>query len=174
MTILASTIHYAIAGRGAVISPCGEYRYLLTRVLQGPNPPLIFCMLNPSTADATFDDPTIRRCVGFANREGARALIVINLYAMRATDPRELLKALDPVGPDNDNTIKTVLRSAGKRVVCAWGAFPNAASRAMDVARMLQREMSAELVCLGVTSKGMPRHPLYVKSDQPLVPYTGS
>lgn len=163
--------------RGAIISDCGTYRYLLSRVLQGHGDPLVFIMLNPSTADAMQDDPTIRRCVGFANREGASAMVVINLYAFRATEPQcmfiEERLGVDIVGPQNNEMIRKVVGWPASRVVCAWGAAHHAMLRAREVERIL-RERGAELVCLGTTGKGMPRHPLYVKSDQPLVPYTGS
>lgn len=147
----------------------GRYRYMLTRVLPEIGEPLVFCMLNPSTANATQDDPTIRRCVGFALREGAEALIVVNLYARRATKPKDLWAAADPVGCENDDVIRFL--GAGRRVVCAWGSNAKPA-RVKAVASML-RNQGATLLCLGTTANGSPRHPLYVRADQPLVPYTG-
>lgn len=89
----------------AEISPCGQYRYKLMRsILQvvGWDKPALFIMLNPSTADADIDDPTVRRCIGFAKREMCSSLTVVNLYALRATDPRQLMKHQNPVGPLND------------------------------------------------------------------------
>ena len=111
---------------GAVISACGKYRYTLTRVLQYDEPitptgQITFVMLNPSTADATEDDPTIRRCIGFARGFKAEALNVVNLYALRATDPKELWKVTDPVGgSSNDYWIKRILETSSV-IICAWG-----------------------------------------------------
>jgi hypothetical protein len=177
MSLMESHERIVSGTRAAVLSKCGNYRYVLMRQLQGMGPPMVFCMLNPSTADHANDDPTIRRCIGFANREGASALAVINLFAFRSTNPYDLLAdGMDPVGPENDEAIRGVLRTMNRRVVCAWGASLSAEcfvrSRAISVERML-RATGAELVCLGTTARGLPRHPLYVKADQPLVPYNG-
>ena len=153
---------------GAVLSPDEKYRYLLTREL-GAGPPLVFIMLNPSTADAEVDDPTIRRCIRFAARENAGHLVVVNLFALRATDPRELARDPDPFGPRNNKFILMHCRP-DSRVVAAWGAHPFAAARARTVARIVD-VAGASLECLGVTKDGHPRHPLYVRADAPLVPY---
>lgn len=156
----------------AEISPCGQYRYQLRRlstVRQPSGPPAVFLMLNPSTADALQDDPTIRRCRGFAERWGCNGLVVVNLYGLRSSDPRALDQHSNPVGPNNDSWI---LRSAREsaRVVCAWGvnAKPD---RVRDVVEVLDA-LGIELVCLGATKHGHPRHPLYVRADQPLVPWS--
>src|SRR5580765_5070589 len=121
---------------GATISPDGKYRYLLSREYEdGMFGTVLFVMLNPSTADATKDDATIRRCVGFTKRWGYSTLEVVNLFAFRATHPRDLWKADDPVGPDNDVTISDAVRRA-QLIVAAWGVcrYP----RAMDVLRVLK------------------------------------
>lgn len=151
----------------AVISPCGRYRYTLTR-RWGEGAPLLFVMLNPSTADASVDDPTIRRCLGFARREGFQALEVVNLFAFRATDPAELVTAVCPIGPDNTRHLIEARRRAGL-VVAAWGAFVPRAyrDRPQDVINVL----ACGLLCLGMTAKGEPRHPLFVRGDAPLVPF---
>lgn len=157
----------------AKLSDCGTYRYWLER-RWGDTAPMVFVMLNPSTADATEDDPTIRRCRSFAEREGAGGLIVVNLFALRATNPAELQKHDEPVGPDNvQNVGQALLLAAITRgyVVCAWGAHDMATREA----RRLRRRASdccVELRCLGLTKAGAPRHPLYLKSDAPLVPYS--
>lgn len=159
----------------AVISDDGVYRYRLDRELESHSllakdfRPLVFCMLNPSTADATLDDPTIRRCVGFAQRENAPRLTVVNVYAYRATDPKVMLLAHDPVGPENIHHILDAVK-AGKRLVCAWGV--NAGS--IDVSNLvsLLKAEGVELLCLGTTKDGHPRHPLYVRADQPLIPWS--
>ena len=106
----------------AVISACGRYRYLLTRQV-GPGPrTATFIMLNPSTADATNDDPTIRRCIGFARQWGCGRLAVLNLFAFRATEPADLKRAEEPVGPENRAWFeRTLLGTPDGPVVCGWG-----------------------------------------------------
>lgn len=149
----------------AIISDCGQYRYRLTRDW-GHGRRLPFCMLNPSTADADIDDPTIRRCIGFAKREGYGGLVVVNLFAFRATDPKAMQAAAFPFGPDNHSHLSTVARAASALdipIVCAWGANDRG-----DVAKSIFREAEVRMVCLGRTKDGSPRHPLYVRGDQPL------
>ena len=153
--------------RSADVSPDGTYRYYLgrrwnadpaTRALT-----LAFIMLNPSTADAEQDDPTIRKCVGFARRLGYDAISVFNLFAYRATDPADLKRAMragvDVVGPENDERLGTLLRgrlAVGQGVVAAWGAHaPDGRVRAV-----LAMPGSRALCTLGLTAKGVPRHPL--------------
>jgi hypothetical protein len=149
----------------AVISECGGYRYSLSR-RWGSGPALRVVMLNPSTADATVDDPTIRRCIGFARREGFAALTVLNLYAYRATDPKALLTCPDPVGPDNNAWLAAHLQGSAS-VLAAWGAN----ARPERVQRVLSLVRGVDWRCLGTTKQGHPRHPLYVRGDQPLVPF---
>jgi hypothetical protein len=148
----------------AVISDCGTYRYRLTR---GPfdSRALCFVMLNPSTADAATDDPTIRRCIAFAAREGCPSITVCNAYALRATNPRELRSHRDPVGPHNHIHLDGIA-CAYDRIVVAWGATINE-QREREVVGILRR-YNARLLCLGKTKLGYPRHPLYVRGDQPL------
>jgi hypothetical protein len=161
----------------AIISTDGVYRYRLERKINVPgllykNPearPLAFCMLNPSTADAEIDDPTIRRCIGFAEREGANSLIVVNVYALRSTDPQKLWLAVDPVGPLNFDHIHKAAVEAG-RVIVAWGV--NAKASDVENAMFELRKSGAKVLCLGTTKAGHPRHPLYVKKDQPLIPWS--
>lgn len=153
----------------AKLSPCGQYRYQLARVW-GTGDALVFVMLNPSTADADVDDPTIRRCMGFAKREGAAGIIVYNLYAFRATSPADMKAAVDPHGPNNDGWLSGLAiwaREAKNPVVCAWGTHADHST----VDRFKQNFIGAPLVCLGTTKDGHPRHPLYVKGDQPLVSF---
>lgn len=153
----------------AQMSPCEQYRYILTR-RWGVGRSAVFVMLNPSTADAATDDPTIRRCVSFARREGCSGITVVNLYAFRATGPADMLKAGDPVGPANDVYLVGAINGAadsGSPVIAAWGANGNAI-RARVVVNMAW-EAGVELMCLGVTKGGSPRHPLYVRGDTPLV-----
>lgn len=152
----------------AALSPCGTYRYLLTRGLPSPlrwMRPVTFVMLNPSTADADRDDPTIRRCLAFARAWQCTELRVVNLFAYRATDPKELLQAADPVGPENDEHIRRAARGAAF-VVAAWGAHKVAEERAQHVLGLIDGLKGIGLQCLGTTKSGAPRHPLYVPADQ--------
>lgn len=155
--------------KNAVLSPCGAYRYMLTR-RWATGPLMPFVMLNPSTADAEIDDPTIRRCIGFAKREGAAGIVVGNVYAFRATNPAELRSVADPFGPDNSmalSAVSLISVANGLPVVCAWGNAGEATDRHHDALV----KQGARLVCLGKTKKGHPRHPLYVRADQPFEPF---
>jgi hypothetical protein len=159
--------------RMAMISPGGLYRYWLGR-RWGEGPRMVFVMLNPSTADGRQDDPTIRRCIGFAKREGCGGVEVVNLYALRATKPIHLLDTPDPEGPDNPlawaQTLYPDERDGDEPlgpVVAAWGAFDHP-----DLPESVAlRGCSAPMVCLGRTKEGRPRHPLYVRADQELEPW---
>lgn len=155
----------------ATLSDCGRYRYTLLRPIDQRCVPLpghpepsgvcMFVMLNPSTADAMADDPTIRRCTDYARRWGHTRLTVVNLFAFRATRPAWLLQAEDPVGPDNDAHIATQAQTAA-RVVLAWGTG-GAASRllAERVPRVLAL-LPWPLHALALTADGQPGHPLYL------------
>lgn len=159
----------AAVQKSANISACGLYRYSLSRLWAG-RPLMVFVMLNPSTADADLDDRTVRRCIGFARREGMGGLGVMNLYAYRATNPKALLTCDDPVGPQNDGVLTAVLnesRNMGYPVVAAWGVN----AKPDRVTQVLGLVPTTSWLCLGTTKDGHPRHPLYVKGDQPLVPF---
>lgn len=159
------------AAGGAALSHDGRYRYRLWRTWDESAPPLVFAMLNPSTADAEVDDPTIRRCIGFAKRDGFGGIEVVNLYAYRATKPADLWRTGDPIGPDNDRTLRDVFEAAagaGFPVVAAWGANAKP-SRVSWVRSMPHAEV---LHHLGLTDKGAPRHPLYLRGDSPLTRWT--
>lgn len=150
---------------GAILSGDDRYRYRLWRSW-GDGERMAWVMLNPSTADAAVDDPTIRRCISFAKREGYDGIEVINLYALRATDPKELIVADDPEGPDNEKHWEEVLHdhSIGM-VVAAWGA----GLKAQIPSRALSLWSLGGWYCLGKTKSGEPRHPLYIRGDQELV-----
>lgn len=187
----------------ALLSACGTYRYTLGRNLidvpsrmtarqietivgddpeveatpesiQRSHKPCLFVMLNPSTADASLDDPTIRRCKGFAQREGCTFLTVVNLFALRSTDPDELARHPEPVGVENVTHISRELRrhnpSLGHLVIAAWGAHPMARHFGVTAIRDRLREEGA--LCLGMTKDGEPRHPLYLRADAALIPWT--
>lgn len=144
----------------------GPFRYSLTRrrLLLGGSGDVVFVMLNPSTADATHDDPTIRRCFDFMVQLGGARLVVVNLFAFRATDPKALWTAqaagADVVGPRNDSAIFGA--AVGARVIVAWGAIPaSAEARARDVFAILERH-ARTVEALATTKGGQPRHPLYL------------
>jgi hypothetical protein len=150
------------AARGrAYISEDGLYRYSLTREVApgAPNGTCTFIMLNPSTADAEHDDPTIRRCIGFACAWGFERLKVVNLYAYRATNPSDLWLADDPIGPDNDHVLSLVF-GGSDLLIAAWGCH----AKLDRVAEILSWPIRPRL-CLGLTKAGQPRHPLYLKGD---------
>lgn len=144
----------------ARFSPCRTWRYTLERVW-GSGEAAVFIGLNPSTADETEDDPTIRRCIGFAQSWGYDRLIMCNLYAYRSTDPKGLLATPDPVGPENDVALQVSAEGAGV-VVAAWGVHGKP-DRVGHV-----RGLLPDLLCLGHTKAGAPKHPLYLPKDTPL------
>lgn len=154
-----------IASRGAELSPCGQYRYQLTRTLAdgGGRGPCTFIMLNPSTADHTKDDPTIRRCLGYVSDWGYDQLRVVNLFAWRATWPRDLFAAIDPTGVRNDWWIERTVRDSNM-VVAAWGAHGTRRGRGSAIRAQLGHR---RVHCLGLTADGQPRHPLYVARAHP-------
>lgn len=154
----------------AVISPCQTYRYWLRRPLSDEGISVGFIMLNPSTADAQFDDPTIRRCMGFAEAWGGRELIVVNLFGYRATDPADLKKASAPIGPDNDAAIDQAMRRCDL-VVAAWGNHGLYKRRADSLRRRVGKT-ARHLHYLKLTGKGQPSHPLYLKADLQPVAWT--
>lgn len=156
---------------GAKLSPCGTYRYTLDRVWDSGSPAAVYVMLNPSTADASEDDRTIVRCINFAKREGYGGITVVNLFALRSTDPEALRSHPDPVGPDNTAWLNVVLDRGPGAVIAAWGAHPFARARAAEVAALIAAH-GTPLKCLGVSLAGHPRHPLYLKADTPLINYT--
>lgn len=160
------------------------YRYVLRRNLGfAPGGTVLWIMLNPSTADDQVDDPTIRRVKAFSMAWGHDSLVVVNLFAMRATDPRDLYfghKSASPpdiVGPANDATIIAEARPC-RRIVCAWGANkaardPKLGERASAVESMLcHGDRFPLLDCLGITKRSHePRHPLYVPRNQAAIGY---
>jgi len=132
-------------------------------VWDASRPACNFIGLNPSTATETLDDPTIRRCMGFARRDGAGSLIMTNLFAFRATNPKEMLAEEEPIGDDNDEHILRCAKEAFL-VILACGNHGAHRGRLARVAVML-RSNGVELLCLGTTESGMPLHPLYLKGD---------
>ncbi|HEY5482808.1 MAG TPA: DUF1643 domain-containing protein [Propionibacteriaceae bacterium] len=154
------------------------YRYQLTRDLEPERISgdwnLYWIMLNPSTADEELDDPTIRRVKGFTARLGFSRLTVVNLYGLRATSPADLWTADDPIGPENDLAVKQAALHAAyfsSPIVAAWGALARP-KRVEEVLALIRGVRAMGLLsCLGTTNSGAPRHPLYLRSDAPLVPW---
>lgn len=151
----------------AIFSVDRLYRYELWRRWKTSDRYCLFIGLNPSTADAVKDDPTIRRCVAFAKRWGYDALCMVNLFALRATNPEHMLAHFAPIGPENDAHIELCAKDAGI-VIAGWGANGNHLGRAAYVNARL-RKMNVTLHALKFTNDGQPRHPLYLRGDlQPI------
>jgi len=150
----------------AIFSKCRKYRYVLGRSWQGTGPVVMFVGLNPSTADETTDDPTIRRCVGFAKAWGFTGLVMLNLFAYRATDPKVMNSYCSPVGEENDAYLRGYHQGSGMTVAC-WGANGwMRGNRGLDVRRLLLRTEQGKLYHLGLTPRtGEPKHPLHLKKD---------
>ncbi|MBL8224715.1 MAG: DUF1643 domain-containing protein [Chromatiales bacterium] len=141
---------------GAEFSPCRLYRYALWRIWDPAAGTVNFIGLNPSTADEQIDDPTIRRCIGFARDWGYGGLVMTNLFAFRATEPAVMKAAEEPVGPDNDVRIAECARKAAV-VIAAWGQHGSHRGRDRFV-----RGQIARLHYLRLTKGGHPGHPLYL------------
>lgn len=156
--------HYAIEGctSGALFSPCRTYRYALWRHWdwQGYGNVVGFVGLNPSTADEQVNDPTIRRCIDFAKRWGYGGLVMLNLFAYRATLPQDMKAAVDPIGPDNNEQLSYYQSQCGK-LVAAWGKHGSHKGRQAGILDVLR----GPLFCLGVNGDGSPKHPLYIRGD---------
>lgn len=151
--------------KSAVISDDGLYRYKLTREASRGAAAVNFIMLNPSTADHAIDDPTIRRCLGFARSWGFDNLVVTNLFAWRATDPKNMKAADDPVGPENDRYLVEAATSAAL-VVCAWGNHGTTMNRSKIVQRLLSDAiLPRRLHCISRSKAGHPGHPLYLRGN---------
>lgn len=156
----------------AVYSDCERFRYLLTRVWDESGPRALFVMLNPSTATEVQNDPTVERCERRARALGFGAFRVTNIFAFRATDPKNMRAEPDPVGPENDAAILESVRwvGAGGRIICAWGAHGAHMGRGAAVERLL-RGSGHELFHLGLTKAGDPKHPLYIGYDRQPEPW---
>lgn len=152
---------------GAIFSSNRRYRYALWRRWEKNAPYALFIGLNPSTADEFEDDPTIRRCRRFASDWGFGALCMVNLFAIRSRDPKDMMRFDRPIGVENDAFLRAMACGAGV-IVCAWGANGGHRDRDKKVLSLLKRY---EMKCLGTTKEGQPKHPLYIKADQPLEAY---
>lgn len=156
-----------LCGSGAVID--GPYRYPLWREWDPDRPRLLWVLLNPSTADAHREDPTLRRCLAFSQTWSFGSLEIVNLYAWRSSTPQALANVENPVGDLNDRHIQEAAQRSST-VVAAWGAYKALDGRDRAVMALL----TSPLWCLGTSRDGHPRHPLYIKADTRLRPFSAS
>ncbi len=152
----------------AKISKDGRYRYVLRRIWNKDVRRMLFVCVNPSTADDVDDDPTVRRCIAFAAREGWGGIGIVNLFALRNPSPRDMKLDPDPVGPGNDQWIMREALHSGV-VVAAWGAHGLHNGRGYEVWKLLKRV--GAVFCYGVNKTLTPKHPLYIPDNSPLRPY---
>jgi len=150
---------------GASFSPCRLYRYSLWRFWNKPKGYVAFMCLNPSTADETNPDPTVTRCINFANSWGYGGMMMLNLFAYRSTDPKQLLMVTDPVGPENDIYIRNA-SSRSDLTIIAWGVDKAIGKRSDEVLKLLK-----DPHYLALTKNGSPWHPLYLKGSLKPVPF---
>jgi hypothetical protein len=155
--------------RSAQFDDTGRYRYSLFRQWQPALPGLTIIMLNPSLADATADDPTIRRCIGLAYGWDFGAITVVNLFAYSTAYPRHLKQVNDPVGSENDAALRKAALE-GEKILLAWGNWGCLHGRDQAVLRWLS-PFHNKFCCLGRNRTGQPRHPLYVSRDIKLRPW---
>lgn len=180
MTVKAIHAYDAVRSdeSNAVFSSCGLYRYALIRnwtspLLDEEVKRVAFIGLNPSTADATKNDPTVRRCIQFAKDWGYTGIVMLNAFAYRATDPHVMKMAVDPTGGQNDSVLAHVCDQMDCVVAC-WGTHCGHRRRDAELSLLLPQH--APIDCLGFTQGGLPKHPLYLKSSTvpvPFWPFTG-
>ncbi|MBW4441405.1 MAG: DUF1643 domain-containing protein [Plectolyngbya sp. WJT66-NPBG17] len=154
------------SGNGTIFDSSGAYRYALWRSWNS-DPRIGFVMLNPNQADAELNDPTIRRCIGFAKSWGFGGLEVVNLFAYRAKTPQLLKQAAEPIGIENDRYLLTLAERVDL-IILAWGNWGGLWQRDREVLPYFQTENSYSL---GVTKLGHPKHPLYLRRDIDRVPW---
>lgn len=153
----------------AIYSDCEAYRYTLRRVWDEAGRKVSFVMLNPSTATEYQNDPTVERCQRRAVALGFGAMCVTNIFAFRATDPKVMRAAADPIGPANDDAIREAAEW-GDALVCAWGNHGDLGNRGANVKALLQ-SMDVHPYHLGLAKTGHPKHPLYIAYAQALIPW---
>lgn len=153
----------------AIFSDCRTWRYRLERVWDTALPRAAFILLNPSTADETNDDPTIRHCIGYAKTWGMGGLVLGNIFAYRATDSFELRREEDPVGPDNDQHLAEIA-VASSILVCGWGAHGRLRQRDRRAVEIIEAA-GARPHALKLTRFGEPGHPLYLRKNLQPRPY---
>ena len=154
-----------LVNKNATLSDCRKYRYVLSRTWDRKKKTILFIGLNPSTADEQIDDPTIRRCINYAQNWGYGSLLMVNLFAYRATMPTELKKVKNPIGNDNDLHIKELIKKVDL-AVAAWGNEGSLLNRDKEIKKIIPN-----LMCLKINKSGQPAHPLYQKKDLQLINY---
>lgn len=147
----------------ALFSSDRIYRYELWRIWDELLPYCMFIGLNPSTADETKDDNTVRRCILYSQKWGYGALCMTNIFAFRETDPKIMMNYKEPIGPENNNTLKKLSEKAGI-IIAAWGKYGNYLNRQKEIINLIP-----DLYCLKKNKDGSPSHPLYLKKD--LIPF---
>ena len=155
----------------AIISPCGQYRYRLERTVAMEGPVYAFFGINPSTADASLDDATVRKWIGFTKKWGGSRFIVGNVFAFRATDVKALASVDDPYGPDIGDHITSIIEDADILVPC-WGnttKVPPQLQDAFDVLMDALVSSGKPVRHFGQTNAGDPKHPLMLAYDTPLL-----
>ena len=155
-----------LVNKNAIFSDCRKYRYALSRTWNGKKKTILFIGLNPSTADEKIDDPTIRRCINYAQNWGYGSLLMVNLFAYRVTLPSELKNVKNPIGNDNDLHILELSKKADL-TVAAWGNEGFLLNRDKVVKKLIPN-----LMCLKINKSGQPAHPLYQKKDLKLIKYS--
>ena len=148
--------------KNAILSEDRKYRYVLSRIWDETKPKVMIIGLNPSTADETEDDPTIGRCISFSKSWGYGGVYMLNLFAFRATQPKDMFNAENPIGLENNSYIEIYSKKVEK-IVCAWGNHGTYKNRGNEI-----REKFDKLFYLTLNQTGEPAHPLYLKSE--LVP----
>ena len=157
--------------RSAAFSPCRQWRYHLQQVWDESRPNLLWLMLNPSTADETQNDPTVERCEMRAHMWNYGGVEVYNIFAFRATDPKNMKAAEDPVGPENDKWLaKFAIKSQQTLAIAGWGNHGSHQNRNRDVIKILNQKM-ADVKALKINASGDPKHPLYIGYSQQPVPF---
>lgn len=150
-------------------SPCEIYRYTLQRIWEPGQPIVAFIGLNPSTATEVENDPTVRRCIGYALSWGYGGMRMLNAFGLRSTDPKGLKQIDDPVGPGNDLWIRKMTKDAALTVAC-WGTHAELNARHQQLVTMLNTA-GCRIHCLGMTKGGFPKHPLYLRQSLTAVPF---
>lgn len=154
--------------KDAVLSKCRSYRYALWRTWDESKPKVLFIGLNPSTADESTDDQTVRRCIGFAKQWGYGGIVMGNLFAFRSPSPSVMMAAAEPIGPENDTWLRRLQQEA-KLTVAVWGNAGSHRNRYTEVMSLFPN-----LTCLRITKQGQPGHILYLPSDLKPFPYKGT
>lgn len=154
----------------AKFSECERYRYTLGRRWATGGRRVCFCLLNPSTADAKVLDPTLTRCHRYAVAWGFHAMDVVNVFALRSTDPKGLKLVDDPIGPENDAHITRLAKQADL-VIAGWGTHGALMDRGQSAYELLGKVSQPK--CLAVTKHGFPKHPLYLRADLKPIDFTG-